>query len=88
MSKIAVLLSGGGSNLQTIIDAVESGYLNCSIDIVLADREAFGLERAKKHGIKNMLVDRKTYGKELTKEIFSHIAPDTDLIVLAGYYPF
>ena len=85
MSKIAVLLSGGGSNLQTIIDAIESEKLNCSIDIVIADREAFGLERAKKHGIQTQLVDRKIHKTDLTKEIFSHIAPDTDLIVLAGY---
>lgn len=85
MSKIAVLLSGGGSNLQTIIDAVEKGYLNCKIDIVIADREAFGLERAKKHGIKTLLLDRKIYKSDLTKEIFKNISSDTDLIVLAGY---
>ena len=85
MFKIAVLLSGGGSNLQSIIDSIESGYINAKIDIVIADREAYGLERAKKHGIKTLLVDRKIYGKELTKEIFKNIAEDTDLIVLAGY---
>lgn len=85
MFKIAVLLSGGGSNLQTIIDAVESGYLNCKIDIVISDREAFGLERAKKHGIKTLLVDRKNHKSNLTEEIFSNISTDTDLIVLAGY---
>lgn len=85
MFKIAVLLSGGGSNLQTIIDAVESGNLNCKIDVVIADREANGLERAKKHGIKSILVDRKQYKTDLTKEIFKNIDKDTDLIVLAGY---
>lgn len=85
MPKIAVLISGGGSNLQSIIDAIQSKELNCEISIVIADREASGLERAKKHGIKNILVDRKIYKKDLTKEIFSHIDKDTDLIVLAGY---
>lgn len=85
MSKIAVLISGGGSNLQSIIDAVENKTLNCEISVVIADREASGLERAEKHGIKNILVDRKIFKKELTKEIFNYIPEDTDLIVLAGY---
>jgi hypothetical protein len=75
MPKIAVLISGGGSNLQSIIDAVENKTLNCEISVVIADREASGLERAEKHGIKNILVDRKILKKELTKEIFKSNLP-------------
>ena len=65
MSKIAVLITGGGSNLQSIIDAVENKTLNCEISVVIADREASGLERAEKHGIKNILVDRKIFKKQI-----------------------
>lgn len=85
MPKIAVLISGGGSNLQSIIDAIENKQLNCEISIVIADREATGLNRAEKHGIKNLLVDKSIYKKQLTEEIFKNIPKDTDLIVLAGY---
>ena len=49
--KIAVLVSGRGSNLQSIIDNVENGNLNCEITYVIADRECYGLQRAEKHGI-------------------------------------
>ena len=50
MLKIAVLISGGGSNLQSIIDNINSGYLkNCTIEYVISDREnVYGIERAKK----------------------------------------
>lgn len=85
MPKIAVLISGGGSNLQSIIDAIENKQLNCEISIVIADREATGLNRAEKHGIKNLLVDKSIYKKQLTQEIFKNMPKDTDLIVLAGY---
>ena len=57
--RIAVLVSGGGSNLQSIIDNIEQGNLNCKISYVIADRECYGLKRAEKHGIKNVLLDRK-----------------------------
>ena len=53
MSKrIAVLCSGGGTNLQALIDAVEAGTIDGQIVLVLANAsKAFALERAKKHGI-------------------------------------
>ena len=47
MYKIAVLISGGGTNLQSVIDNVESKYLNCKIECVISDsKDAFGIERA------------------------------------------
>jgi len=53
--RIAVLVSGSGTNLQSIIDNVENGNLNCEITYVIADRECYSLQRAEKHRIKNLL---------------------------------
>lgn len=86
MLKIAVLISGGGSNLQAIIDNIESGYLNCSIEMVISDREgAYGIERARQKGIKTYVLDRKVYGMALSKKILSLTEERVDLIVLAGF---
>nr|HPL98392.1 formyltransferase family protein [Bacillota bacterium] len=50
--RIAVLVSGGGTNLQTLIDAAEKGDINGEIAAVISDNEnAYALERARKHGI-------------------------------------
>ena len=86
--RIAVLVSGGGSNLQSIIDNIEQENLNCEISYVIADRECYGLERAEKHGIKNVLLDRKVLKKKLSDEIsnvLENYDEKTDYIVLAGY---
>mgnify|MGYP003235926537 CR=1 FL=1 len=56
MKNIAVLVSGGGTNLQSIIDAVEAGKINGQIKLVISNKEgAYGLERAKKHNIRAVL---------------------------------
>lgn len=86
--RIAVLVSGGGSNLQSIIDNIEQRNLNCEISYVIADRECYGLKRAEKHGIKNVLLDRKVLKEKLSDEISNVLENDdekTDYIVLAGY---
>lgn len=86
--RIAVLVSGGGSNLQSIIDNIEQGNLNGEISYVIADRKCHGLERAEKHGIKNILLDRKVLKEKLSDEISNVLENDdekTDYIVLAGY---
>lgn len=86
--RIAVLVSGGGSNLQSIIDNIEQGNLNCEISYVIADRECYGLKRAEKHGIKNILLDRKVLKEKLSDKISNVLENDdkkTDYIVLAGY---
>ncbi|SKA91705.1 formyltetrahydrofolate-dependent phosphoribosylglycinamide formyltransferase [Caloramator quimbayensis] len=85
MLKIAVLISGGGSNLQSIIDAIENKEISCSIECVISDREAFGIERARKHGIETYLLDRKIYRDTLSDEILKIVDERVDLIVLAGY---
>lgn len=85
MPKIVVLVSGSGSNLQSIIDAIKHGELDCNIAGVIADRDCYGLTRAKEAGIPAYLVDRKTYREELSREIDKLIPQDTSLIVLAGF---
>ncbi|MBZ4683910.1 MAG: phosphoribosylglycinamide formyltransferase 1 [Fusobacteriaceae bacterium] len=85
MLKIVVLISGGGSNLQSIIDAIEEKKLNAKIECVISDREAYGLERAKKHNIPSILIDRKIFKQNLFDEIEKVIPKDIDLIVLAGF---
>ena len=86
MLRIAVLVSGSGSNLQAIIDEVEKGSLNCEIKFVISDSEkAYGLERAKNHGIEAIALDRKIYKGKISDEILGLINGKVDLIVLAGY---
>ena len=87
-TRIAVFISGSGSNLQSIIDNIENGNLNCEISYVIADRECFGLERAEKHGIKRIMLDKKLFGNKLSDEISAILEngiEKTDYIVLAGY---
>ena len=87
-TRIAVFVSGSGSNLQSIIDNIENGTLNCEISYVIADRECFGLERAEKHGIKSIMLDKKLFGNKLSDEINAILEngiEKTDYIVLAGY---
>ena len=87
-TRIAVFISGSGSNLQSIIDNIENGNLNCEISYVIADRECFGLERAEKHGIKSIMLDKKLFGNKLSDEISAILEngiEKTDYIVLAGY---
>lgn len=86
MFKIAVLISGGGSNLQSIIDNINEGKLKCSIDIVIADRKCYGLERAKSNNIKTILLDRRIYKENLFNEIDNILSfRNVNLVVLAGF---
>ena len=92
MFSITVLVSGGGTNLQAIIDSIEGGELKdagVSIKKVISNKEdAFALERAKKAGVEACVVspkaypDRPSFEKALKDEI-DKSAPD--LIVLAGF---
>jgi phosphoribosylglycinamide formyltransferase 1 len=84
--KIAVLISGSGSNLQAIIDSIEAGKLQCIIEMVISDKEGtLGIERARSKEIKTYVLDRKLYEKALSKEILSLVKDKVDLIVLAGF---
>ncbi|WHF51706.1 phosphoribosylglycinamide formyltransferase [Chryseobacterium gotjawalense] len=83
MKNIVVLVSGGGTNLQRIIDCIKSGeILNAEIAMVVADRECFGLERSKKQNIPTKLIQR---GKMFSMELKKILPENTDLIVLAGF---
>ena len=90
MLKIAVLVSGGGTNLQAIIDGVKEGKItNTEISLVISNNQnAYALERAKNAGIAAMCISPKDYA---TREEF-HVAlteslknAGVDLVVLAGY---
>ena len=90
MLNVVVLVSGGGTNLQAIIDAVDSGEItNTKIAGVISNnKNAYALERAEKHGIPNQCISPKDYE---SREIFNREfmkAVDVmqpDLIVLAGF---
>ena len=86
--RVAVLASGGGTDLQSIIDASESGIIDARVIVVLSDKkDAYALKRAEKHEIKSYFIDPK--GKERTdheKEL-NLILEDNQIefIVEAGY---
>ena len=88
--KLAVLVSGRGSNLQAIIDNIEKGALSAEIAVVVSDQpDAYALERAKKHDIPAVHVSAKGYkGKRdeydtlLVKELQKR---NVDLVCLAGF---
>lgn len=86
MFKIAVLVSGGGSNLQSIIDEINLGNLDCKIEMVIGSKEGiYALERAKKNGIKTFVVSRKEYGENTSDKILDLVLGKVHLVVLAGY---
>lgn len=89
MLKMAVLVSGGGTNLQAIIDAIDNGTItNAEISVVISNnRNAYALERARRHGIAARCISPKEYetrqqfNEELIKAVDEY---RVDLIVLAG----
>ena len=86
MYKIAVLISGGGTNLQAVIDNIENGSLNCSIEAVISDKDsAYALTRAREKNIPAFVVSKKEFGAESSNRILELIKGKVDLIVLAGY---
>lgn len=90
MLKIGVLVSGGGTNLQAIINKIEDGYIqNCKIVSVVSNKkEAYALERAKKYNIETAVISKRDYeNKELYDEaLINHFkTKEVDLIVLAGF---
>ena len=70
MLKLAVCVSGGGTNLQAIMDAIDNGTItNASIEVVISNNpNAYALERARNHGIKGVCISPKTYA---TREEFN-----------------
>lgn len=90
MLRVVVLVSGGGTNLQAIIDAVENGTITNTeiVGVISNNRNAYALERAAKHGIQSVCVSPKDYA---TRAEFNDALLDTvngfeaDLLVLAGF---
>ncbi|MGF7059469.1 phosphoribosylglycinamide formyltransferase [Brassicibacter mesophilus] len=87
--KIGVLVSGGGTNLQALIDNIDNGNIRGEITVVIANRKnAYGLERAKNKGIPSVYIDRKKfendidYDREIIRILDEH---NVELVVLAGY---
>jgi phosphoribosylglycinamide formyltransferase-1 len=86
---IAVLVSGGGTNLQAIIDAIEAKKLDAKIELVLSNRaDAYGLVRARNHGLSTEILDHKSYA---SREAYDQAVVDllrargVELVVLAGF---
>ena len=83
MFKIAVLISGGGSNLQGIIDNKD---LNVDIEMVISDnKNAYGLKKAEKNNIKTYVIDKENYRETIGDEVLNLTLGKVDLIVLAGF---
>lgn len=87
--KLGVLISGRGSNLQSIIDHIEAGKIPAKIEVVISDKkDAYGLERAKKHGIEALFIDPKAYPsrEEFEKAVGDELEKrKVELICLAGF---
>lgn len=83
--RLAVLVSGSGTNLQSVIDAIQSGTLKSQIVCVISNKEtAYGLERARRHHIPAYFIDPKeaSYNEKLLERLQKE---KVDLVVLAGY---
>ncbi|MTI66802.1 MAG: phosphoribosylglycinamide formyltransferase [Firmicutes bacterium] len=87
--KIGVLISGGGTNLQSLIDSINDGNINGEIVLVISDnKKAYGLKRAEKNGIDNMYINRLEYDSsdDYNEVIIEKMKEKkVELVVLAGY---
>ena len=90
MLRIGVLVSGGGTNLQALIDKIDSGYISqCKIVTVVSSKPGvYALERAQKHDIPSACISKKNYGslEEYDRAMVEHFKSyEADLIVMAGF---
>ena len=83
MKNITVLVSGSGSNLQRIIDCIDNGEIgSAKVNLVVADRDCYALQRAENHQIPHQLIKK---GKNFSENLEKVVPENTDLIVLAGF---
>lgn len=90
MLKLAVCVSGGGTNLQAIMDAIDNGTItNARIEVVISNnKNAYALERAKKHGIQSVCISPKDYESReaFNQDFLARLdSYQVDLVVLAGF---
>lgn len=88
--RISVMVSGGGSNLQAVIDAIDSGQIKNAeiVQVISSNPTAFALKRAEKHNIKGLVIGKNEFPNEEERNVAILKAlktEKTDLIVLAGY---
>jgi formyltetrahydrofolate-dependent phosphoribosylglycinamide formyltransferase len=93
--RLGVLLSGGGTTLQNLIDRIDAGRLDATVACVVSSRaDAYGLQRARAHGIPAEAVPRKEYGEgkprggvdAFNDAVWGHLrAHDAGLVVMAGF---
>lgn len=88
-TRLGVLISGNGTNLQAIIDRCETGELNAEVVCVISNKAAaFGLERARKHGIAALHLDHKSFANrnEYDAALVNCLREyKVDLVILAGF---
>lgn len=87
-ARIAVLVSGGGTNLQALLDAQQSRIIKSGeiVLVVSSSKKAFALERAKNAGVKAVVVGKKETGEDFEKILIKTLEDEKiDLIVLAGF---
>jgi phosphoribosylglycinamide formyltransferase-1 len=86
---IGVLISGGGTNLQAIIDAIGAGKLDATIEVVLSNKaDAYGLTRARKHGIPTEVLNHKDFASReaYDQAVVARLSDrGVELVVLAGF---
>ena len=89
MVRMAVLVSGSGSNLQAIIEAVEAGRIHGEIALVVSNRpDAYGLVRAQKHGIRTLVIEHRSFAerRDFDYELARVLKEaGVELVVLAGF---
>jgi phosphoribosylglycinamide formyltransferase-1 len=87
--KLGVLISGGGTNLQAIIDAIRRGDLKAEIRLVISNRaDAQGLERARRHGIETATIDHRKFAsrEDFDRAVLAALREHSvELVALAGF---
>jgi phosphoribosylglycinamide formyltransferase-1 len=89
MLTLGILASGRGSNFQSIIDGIGSGFLKVKIAVLITDNpDAYAIERAKKHGIESLVLRPKDFADR--NMYYSHVADElkkrgVELVILAGF---
>lgn len=88
MTRICVMVSGGGTNLQALIDAQSKGIIKSGqiVLVIASNDKSYALQRAQQNGIEHCVVSKKQLGEEFDKVLLETLeGHNIDIIVLAGY---